>query len=325
MIGHTVKPLHHKAWQWCWKGTLRYGLQVSQNKKCKVGSPTTNVDVHKFCTPSNCPSQFSAFVAIWHNLCSPCVQMSLPLPKRLCNHNCLFVGPIANLKGHHFQPSLSVCLSVCLWPALLPFNTDRFWWNLVTRTLLWSSLAATIMVQIGRRQTWDIFLKISNNSQKSQNSNVKILVHHFLRLCLLCIVKKLDSIRTKLTEEIDFEVCPYDDSGNGTAAAARRSVGYSAKLIWILIKQEMMGWQWHQLDHMQSFAPCSRQTTMLAPHHSFFTERILFLMPTTNSVKVLKALRYALNIAIFHATYCAITKHCKNIKFNTSDILLEWA
>jgi len=45
----------------------------------------------------------------------------------------------------------------------------------------------------------------------------------FLRLC---IVKKLDSIRTKLTDDIDFEVCPYGDSSNGTAAAARRSVGY---------------------------------------------------------------------------------------------------
>jgi len=45
------------------------------------------------------------------------------------------------------------CLSVCLWPALLPFIVDRFWWNLVTRTLLWSSLATTIMVQIGRRGT----------------------------------------------------------------------------------------------------------------------------------------------------------------------------
>jgi len=70
-------------------------------------------------------------------------------------------------------------------------------------------------------------LKISKNSQKSQNSNFKILVHHFLRLYLMCIVKKLDSIRTKLMEEIDFEVCPYGDSGNGTAAAARRSTGYS--------------------------------------------------------------------------------------------------
>jgi len=33
-----------------------------------------------------------------------------------------------------------------------------------------------------------------------------------LRLCLLCIVKKFYSIRTKVTEEIDFEVCPYGDS-----------------------------------------------------------------------------------------------------------------
>ena len=31
---------------------------------------------------------------------------------------------------------------------------------------------------------------------------------------------------------------------------------------------EMMGWQWHQLDHMQ--VPHSRQTTMPAPHHSVF-------------------------------------------------------
>jgi len=50
---------------------------------------------------------------------------------------------------------LSVCVSVsvCLWPALLPFNVNRFWRNLVTRTLLWSSLAATIKVQIGHRGT----------------------------------------------------------------------------------------------------------------------------------------------------------------------------
>jgi len=56
---------------------------------------------------------------------------------------------------------LSVCLSVCLWQALLAFSVDRFWWNLATRTLLWSSLAATIMVQIGRtgtaRRLFEIF------------------------------------------------------------------------------------------------------------------------------------------------------------------------
>jgi len=84
------------------------------------------------------------------------------------------------------------------------------------------------MVQIGRRGTVRrLFENFQKKSQKSQNSNFKILVHHFLPLCLLCIVKKLDSIGTKLTEELDFEVCPYGDSGNGTAAAARCSARYS--------------------------------------------------------------------------------------------------
>jgi len=84
---------------------------------------------------------------------------------------------------------LWVWLPVCLWPALVPFNVNRFWRNLVTRTLLWSSLAATIMVQIGRRRTARRLFENSKKSQKSQNSNFKILVHHFLRVCLLCIVK----------------------------------------------------------------------------------------------------------------------------------------
>jgi len=106
-------------------------------------------------------------------------------------HRC--VGPIANLKGHYFQTSLSVCLSVCLWLALLPFNVDRFWWNLVTRTLLWSSLAATIMVQIGRRGTVRrLFWKFQKNSQKSQNSNYKKFWSIFfalLRVVCVCAQK----------------------------------------------------------------------------------------------------------------------------------------
>ena len=72
------------------------------------------------------------------------------------------------------------------------------------------SLAATIMVQIGH----DAFFKISKNSQESQNLNFKILVHHFFASVSPVYCKKMDSIRTKLTEEIDFEVCPYGDSGN---------------------------------------------------------------------------------------------------------------
>jgi len=70
-------------------------------------------------------------------------------------------------------------------------------------------------------------LKISKKFQISQNSNFKILVHHFLRLWLLFIAKKINSMRTKMTEEIHFKVCPYGDFGIGTAVAARRSAGYS--------------------------------------------------------------------------------------------------
>jgi len=65
------------------------------------------------------------------------------------------------------------------------------------------------MVQIGCTGTGrDAFLKISKNSQKSQNSNFRILVHHFLHLCLLCIVKNFDSITMKLMEEIHFKFAP---------------------------------------------------------------------------------------------------------------------
>jgi len=38
-------------------------------------------------------------------------------------------------------------------------------------------------------------------------------------------------------------------------------------------------WQWHQLGHMQVSAHRSRQITMPAPHHSFFTGQMPFLPP----------------------------------------------
>jgi len=50
-----------------------------------------------------------------------------------------------------------------------------------------------------------------------------------------------------------------------------------------------MGWQWHQLDHVQiSFAPRSRQITTPVPYHSFLQARCPSCHPT-NSVKALKA------------------------------------
>jgi len=42
----------------------------------------------------------------------------------------------------------------------------------------------------------------------------------------------------------------------------------------------VLGWQWHQLDHMQTTAPRSRQITTPTPYQSIFTGRMLFLTPT---------------------------------------------
>ena len=38
----------------------------------------------------------------------------------------------------------------------------------------------------------------------------------------------------------------------------------------ILMKQEMMEWQWHQVTICKSFVPLSRQITKPAPRHSIF-------------------------------------------------------
>jgi len=52
------------------------------------------------------------------------------------------------------------------------------------------------------------------------------------------------------------------------------------KPIWILMKQKTMGWQWHQLDHMQIICT-SLQTANYNSTSSlkFFTSQMLFLMP----------------------------------------------
>ena len=76
---------------------------------------------------------------------------------------------------------LCVRLSVCLKPALLPFNVNRFSQNLVTRNLLWSSLAATIMVQIGRRGTMCRFFE---NFEKILNHRIQISKFWSIIFCI---------------------------------------------------------------------------------------------------------------------------------------------
>jgi len=54
------------------------------------------------------------------------------------------------------------------------------------------------------------------------------------------------------------------------------------KAFWILLEQEMMGCQWHQLDHMEiicSSLQTDYQFTTPVPHHSVLTGRMPFLLP----------------------------------------------
>jgi len=61
------------------------------------------------------------------------------------------------------------------------------------------------------------------------------------------------------------------------------------KPFWILLEQETMGWQWHQLDHMQIIC------TLLHTDNHASTSPVQFLQARcssfcpTNSVKALKA------------------------------------
>jgi len=126
------------------------------------------------------------------------------------------VGRIANLKGHYFQPSLSVSLSVCLCVSLTGTSTIQRW-----PILMKLGHKDLTLVKFGRdhngpdRPQRDRATPCENFKKNLKNHRIRIskfLSIIFLRLCLLYIVKKnFDSIRTKLTEEIHFEVC---HSGN---------------------------------------------------------------------------------------------------------------
>jgi len=81
-------------------------------------------------------------------------------------------------------------------------------------------------------------------------------------------------------------LCPFNSLFSGTTWVSRHQKG---KPFWILLKQEMVGWQWHQLDHMQII--CSSLQT---DNHAS-TSPLSFLQAgcpschPTNSIKALKA------------------------------------
>jgi len=55
------------------------------------------------------------------------------------------------------------------------------------------------------------------------------------------------------------------------------------KPFWILLEQQMMGWQWHHMDHMQiictSLQTDNHASNSPVPHHSVFIGWMPFLLP----------------------------------------------
>jgi len=52
------------------------------------------------------------------------------------------------------------------------------------------------------------------------------------------------------------------------------------------MKQEMMAWQWHQLEHMQIISTSLQTETTPVPQHSVFLQAGCPSCHPTNSVKV---------------------------------------
>jgi len=61
-----------------------------------------------------------------------------------------------------------------------------------------------------------------------------------------------------------------------------------AKPFWILLKQEMMGWQWHQLDHMQIIC------TSLQTHNHASTSSLNMTEETTRLLTIDRIYTYLL-------------------------------
>jgi len=62
-----------------------------------------------------------------------------------------------------------------------------------------------------------------------------------------------------------------------TTSVSRHQKG---KSFWILLAQEMTGWQWHVLEHMQIICTSLQTDNTPVPHYSVFTGRMPFLPPS---------------------------------------------
>jgi len=67
---------------------------------------------------------------------------------------------------------------------------------------------------------------------------------------------------------------PFNSLFSRTTWVSRHQKG---KPLWILLEQEMMGWHWHQLDHMQIFCTLLQTDNHVSTSPLSFTGRMPFL------------------------------------------------
>jgi len=83
---------------------------------------------------------------------------------------------------------------------------------------------------------------------------------------------------------------------------------FQVKPFWIVTKQEMTRWQWHQLDHMQIIFTSLRQITTPAPHP--FLQAGCSSWRQSNSVKPLKATSIKEMIQYRDSYYRGLVESC---------------
>ena len=79
---------------------------------------------------------------------------------------------------------------------------------------------------------------------------------------------------------------PFYDPLSGTTRVSR----YQKDKLLDFAEAETMGWQWHQLNHMQAICTLLQKKTTPAPHHSDFyrPDALPDTQPTASTVKALK-------------------------------------
>ena len=115
-------------------------------------------------------------------------------------------------------------------------------------------------VKFGRQEISKVVHYLAEKKTKFCNSVIKGNCR--IVLSLLVLTQYIFSIKLQL-----LLLHPFNGLFSRTTWVSQHQKG---KPFWILLEQEMMGWQWHQLVICKSFAPRSRQITMPVPHHSVF-------------------------------------------------------